>query len=399
MRSVRGISLFSGIAGLDLGLKRAIPDLRVVAYVEQDADCQRVLRARIADGLLDDAPIFDDVRTFEWGARADLVFGGFPCQDVSNAGKRAGIDGERSGLWSEFARIVGMVRPRYVFVENVGAILVRGGVRVVGDLAALGYDSDWALVRAADVGAPQRRERFFLLGHSDERDSKRPGLDARTGEALGEKARQPLRECGAYSLADAESERERKQDYQTSAIAWGNARADSGSRGCLCGIRMADADAQGDGRGERGTEPTRQQGRPDAAERSRRMADPLGAGLEERTGKRRDTGGGGQTVERDCGAALADADLRGCGRGGRPAWPPGPEDADAWKAILDERPDLAPAIESPVRGVASGIPDWLDRANSDRRARLKALGNAVVPAQAELAWRILYERLEAPSAK
>ncbi|MBM3274389.1 MAG: DNA cytosine methyltransferase, partial [Candidatus Sericytochromatia bacterium] len=110
MRSVRGISLFSGIAGLDLGLKRAIPDLRVVAYVEQDADCQRVLRARIADGLLDDAPIFDDVRTFEWGAGADLVFGGFPCQDVSNAGKRAGIDGERSGLWSEFARIVGMVR-------------------------------------------------------------------------------------------------------------------------------------------------------------------------------------------------------------------------------------------------------------------------------------------------
>lgn len=170
---MRAISLFSGIEGIGLGLKRAVPDLRVVAYCEADPYCQRVLRARIADGLLDDAPIFDDVRSFEWPeGGADLVFGGFPCQDLSYAGKGAGLAGERSSLWFEFVRIIGVVRPRIVFVENVPAILTRGGSRVVADLAALRYRATWTLVRASDAGAPIRRERFFLLACPDTLDGE-----------------------------------------------------------------------------------------------------------------------------------------------------------------------------------------------------------------------------------
>lgn len=95
----------------------------------------------------------------------DILSGGFPCQDISNAGKRAGIDGERSGLWSEYARIICELRPRYVVVENVAALLGRGMERVLGDLAACGYDAEWQSIRASDVGAPHRRERIWILAY------------------------------------------------------------------------------------------------------------------------------------------------------------------------------------------------------------------------------------------
>jgi len=129
---------------------------------------------RILERHWPDVRRWDDVCTFppdpvdDW--RVDVIAGGFPCQDISNAGKRAGIDGERSGLWSQFARIVGVLRPRYVVVENVAALLVRGMGRVCGDLAACGYDAEWRIVPAGGpggVGAPHRRERVFLVGYAD----------------------------------------------------------------------------------------------------------------------------------------------------------------------------------------------------------------------------------------
>src|SRR5690606_18435614 len=112
-------------------------------------------------GLLAPFPIWDDVRTFDgrpWRGRVDVVSGGFPCQDISSAGKGAGIEGERSGMWREMARIVGEVGPRYVFVENSPMLVSRGLGRVLGDLAALGYDARWGVLGAIDVGAPHRRE-------------------------------------------------------------------------------------------------------------------------------------------------------------------------------------------------------------------------------------------------
>jgi site-specific DNA-cytosine methylase len=94
-----------------------------------------------------------------------VLSGGFPCQDISYAGKGEGIDGERSGLWSEYARIIRELRPRYVVVENVAALLGRGMERVLGDLAAIGYDAEWQSIRASDVGAPHRRERIWIVAH------------------------------------------------------------------------------------------------------------------------------------------------------------------------------------------------------------------------------------------
>ena len=127
--AINGISLFSGIGGIDLGLKLAMPTYRTVCYVEREPYCVEVLKARIGDGCIDDAPIWDDVRTFNgrpWTGRVDIVAGGFPCQDLSCAGKRAGLECERSGLWFEMLRIVGEVRPRFVFMENVPGILKIG---------------------------------------------------------------------------------------------------------------------------------------------------------------------------------------------------------------------------------------------------------------------------------
>jgi DNA (cytosine-5)-methyltransferase 1 len=163
------LELFAGAAGLGLGLHCAIPGLRTVGYVEREAYAASVLVARMADALLDQAPIWDDVGTFDgrpWCGVVDLLAGGFPCQDISVAGKGAGLAGARSGLWSEFARIISEVRPRYVFIENVAALRSRGLDSVLSNLAALGFDAEWTCYRASDAGAPHRRDRIFILANA-----------------------------------------------------------------------------------------------------------------------------------------------------------------------------------------------------------------------------------------
>ena len=142
---------------------------RCVCAVEWEPYAQAVLVARQNDGTFPPFPVWDDVRTFDgkpWRGIVDVVAGGFPCQDISVAGKGAGIDGERSGMWGHMARIVGEVRPRFVFVENSPALVTRGIGRVLGDLAALGYDCRWTVLGAADVGAPHLRERMWILAHT-----------------------------------------------------------------------------------------------------------------------------------------------------------------------------------------------------------------------------------------
>jgi DNA (cytosine-5)-methyltransferase 1 len=160
---VNVLDLFSGIGGFSLGLERA--GMRTVAFCELDPYCRRVLAKHWPD-----VPIFPDIRTLHGSdlpGPVDVVCGGFPCQDISLAGRGAGINGERSGLWTEFARIVGEVRPRYVLVENVAALLGRGMGRVLGDLAEIGYDAEWHCIPASAVGAPHRRDRVWIVAHPD----------------------------------------------------------------------------------------------------------------------------------------------------------------------------------------------------------------------------------------
>ncbi len=163
------LELFAGGAALGLGVRLAVPSIRTVAYVEREAYAAAALVARMEDETLDSAPIWDDVSTFDGVAFrgiVDCVAGGFPCQDISVAGNGDGLDGERSGLWRELARVVREVEPRFVFVENSPALTFRGLGRVLSDLSAMGFDAEWGVFRASDVGAPHERARIFILAHA-----------------------------------------------------------------------------------------------------------------------------------------------------------------------------------------------------------------------------------------
>jgi len=164
------LALFAGAGGGILGGK--LLGWRTVCAVEFDPRARAVLLARQADGCLERFPIWDDVRTFEgkqWAGKVDVVSGGFPCQDISSASSTgAGIDGERSGLWSEMARIICEVGPRFVFVENSPMLTVRGLGRVLGDLAEMGFDARWGVLGANSTGLPHNRQRIWIVAHDHE---------------------------------------------------------------------------------------------------------------------------------------------------------------------------------------------------------------------------------------
>lgn len=177
------ISLFSGVGGFDLGLERA--SMQCVAQVEINKAARGVLATHYPH-----VERLEDVTTanrtnLPW---ADVICGGFPCQDVSVAGHRAGFEGARSGLWHEFARIIGDVKPRWVVVENVAGLLsVNAGRdfgRILSDLSESGFDATWQVLRASDVGAPHKRERIFLVANRDgkriERFWQKPLLQVET---------------------------------------------------------------------------------------------------------------------------------------------------------------------------------------------------------------------------
>lgn len=332
---MRAGSLFSGIGGLDLAVE-AVTGARTVWQVERDAWCRSVLARHWPE-----ARRYDDVMTAGTEGqeleRVDIIAGGFPCQDVSVAGKRAGLTGgERSGLWSEFARIVRVVRPRLVFVENVAGLLSMEFGRVLGDLAALGFDAEWGVFRASDAGAPHRRERVFVLavadaaGVDDERDERCGGSSGRSVRAAGVRGR-------GEAVADADSGR---CEFQR-------------ERGVLHGQREAlwhDVD--------------RRDVASVADARSKRLQGIVSTRATSRATDGRSAGS--RRAQRRLGG-VADGLPRGL-------------DAHRWPA---GRGEAQHEWEAPR--VAQGVPE--------RRQRLKALGNAVVPQQAALALTVLAERL------
>ena len=165
--ALRELALFAGAGGGTLG--GHLLGWRTICAVEWEAYPASVLVARQNDGILPPFPIWDDVQTFDgkpWQGRVDVISGGFPCQDISCAGKGAGIDGERSSMWGHMARIIGEVRPGRVLVENSPMLVGRGLARVLGDLAEMGYDAEWCVLGAVDAGAPHKRDRIWLMAYS-----------------------------------------------------------------------------------------------------------------------------------------------------------------------------------------------------------------------------------------
>jgi DNA (cytosine-5)-methyltransferase 1 len=200
--------------------------MRTVAFCEIDSYCRAVLRKHWPD-----VPCFEDVRQLKASDIAepiDVICGGFPCQDISTAGKGAGIEGERSGLWSQYARIIGEIRPQFVVVENVAALLGRGLERVVGDMAQIGYDAEWYCIPAAAVGAPHQRDRLWIVayasrGRSGElADADSPRLERWLRESLRECATQRAIGESRASVGDSDGVRQLQPEGSVSNL-WGRA--------------------------------------------------------------------------------------------------------------------------------------------------------------------------------
>jgi len=177
---MKGLSLFSGSGIGELAFKHIIPNYRTIGYVEIDKYCRSIIRARIRDGVLDDAPIFDDIRTFNeryarrYIGKVDLISGGFPCQPFSVAGKQKGEHDERN-LWPDTLRSISIIRPKFALLENVPNILTHKYVmRIFGDLVEIGYDCEWDVVSAAFCGAPHLRKRVWILAHTESPERKLP---------------------------------------------------------------------------------------------------------------------------------------------------------------------------------------------------------------------------------
>ena len=237
---VREMALFAGAGGGILG--GHLLGWKTVCAVEWEPYPASVLVARQNDGILPPFPIWDDVQTFDgkpWRGLVDVVSGGFPCQDISSAGKGAGITGSRSGMWSHMARIIGEVRPQFVFVENSPLLVSRGAGLVIGDLAEMGYDCQWAIISASDLGAPHQRDRFWLLAHTNDYEYRANGRQKGKEDSIQSKcreeglARQPCRgSCNTEILADTDLQhgQRRAEPQQPCGIGWA-ARDQSGGRG------------------------------------------------------------------------------------------------------------------------------------------------------------------------
>lgn len=162
---LRALHLCSGYGGFEIALRGIA---RTVCHVERDSYAAATLVARMDEARLDRAPIWSDLVTFDgsaWRGRVDIVTAGLPCQPFSAAGQRRGLDDERH-LWPHARRIIAEVGPRYVFLENVPDVVRAGWLGgVLGDLAEMGFDAEWGLLSASAVGAPHKRERFWLVAH------------------------------------------------------------------------------------------------------------------------------------------------------------------------------------------------------------------------------------------
>ena len=362
-------SLFSGIGGLELGLERT-GGFRTAWQCEIDAYCSEVLKLRWPS-----VPNLGDITKVDWNEveKPDVICGGFPCQDISVAGRGAGIkEGTRSGLWSEYARAIRELQPRYVVVENVAMLARRGLVRVLGDLASLGYDAEWFTIRASDVGAPHRRERLFIIAH----DNNRTGAGIEPQKLTGEGREPPLgRDNAGVDAAHADNDG-----------ACGQARAEEGRRG-LPAEPHDDADAP----------------------------DPLFDGLQTaadeqvvpREGRDEHIAVEPGVVGEDGGRAGGGADELPAGEAGRTADAPDTRSQRiqgvkfgqirrfpefSWCENIREVKELfnRPDIPEPlVRGVNDGLPKGLD--GFIRKERTKALGNAVVAACAQVVAERLLE--------
>jgi DNA (cytosine-5)-methyltransferase 1 len=386
--TINGISLCSGVGMLDEGIQAAMRYLgfeyRTVCYVERDSYAAAALVARMESKALDQALVWDDLTTFPGRAfrgRVHSIAAGFPCQDISVAGRREGLDGKRSGLFFTILDIADDCEAELLFLENVAGIASatatvvyegeeldeRAAARVLGELADRRWNAEWLHLRAFDVGASHRRERWFCfawreLAHGGhERLWRRAESKSERNGAFGELAPQG-RSMDNTASARCDGARERSA-------------AEQSRRQCVSGAGCAELEyAEGERFAQGRTEHELQQRSNTPAEYVRELGESdrtncERGGYESREGRRQ---------EPDGYAGLASGEL----------FAPGPADV-RWPGIIAANPELAPAIESGVCGMVDGVAVQLDEHRADR---LRCGGNGVVALQAATAFVGLIRR-------
>lgn len=416
------IELCAGVGMLGLGARAALRflghDLRTICYVEREAPAAAQLVALMEAGALAPAPIWSDLLTFDgtaWRGCVDWIIAGFPCQDISIAGRRAGLDGKRSGLFFDILDLADACGASGLFLENVSAIATatasamdeaqgpleeRAAARVVGELADRGWNAEWLHLSASDVGASHGRERWFCIawrmadtGHGRRADQPQPiaGRGIQADDCTGSKAMANTCSSGCQATGQLRS---------------GPGQSD------LCRTSQDMAHTSCNGRHQGRPESSRESRRPDATERSGAVADAndVGQRTSRRQGLHRQREEGSQPALD--GGRMAHAgqprlpypeqpeqpgqpqphgrrtapELRGT-----PLFAPGPLDP-RWAAIVANRPDLAPAVEPGVRLLADGMAYLVDES---RAHQLRQVGNGVVPLQAAAALVQLLRRASA----
>lgn len=408
---VRVLSLCSGIGGLDLGVDLAMGGrCQHVALVEREAFAVSHLVAAMEAGVLAHAPIWSDVASFpgrEVRGRVDLVVGGYPCQPFSHAGKRRGADDPRH-LWPHIRRLLVDTDAPLAFFENVRGHVSLGLREVLDDLASLGFDAEWGVFRASDVGATHQRARLFILAYrgdhgrslcctTDIQESKwrdTDGCHPAMADASNDHRRSGIGTAEAGTGPDVERRRRLAGGGEAVADAGCHVRTQGGSR-----TRSGALGAEAGGEGRAGDKPASAPerggggvgnavvwahelgecdccGEPWCDKHNDHYADcecrgPMDDAEHERLE--------GQSGDGDDQRRRA-VETRPVAASGVRLFPPGPADIDGWRSWLEQHPGTEPA----VRRDADGL--------SDRVDRLRALGNAVVPLQAAVAFRVLADR-------
>jgi len=345
---------------------------RTVCAVEWEAYPASVLVARQNDKILPSFPIWDDVQTFDgkpWRGIVDVVSGGFPCQDISAAGGGAGIDGERSGMWREMARIIGEVRPKYAFVENSPMLTNRGLGTVLRDLAKMGYDAEWGVLGAADVGANHQRDRIWILAYTNSKSNAKRRFDSSISEISGQRSFDEARSRGNVngileSSSNEEMDTEHNNDGETT------------NPNC---IRLQKSTDKCQLESQRINQLQTQQSR-DSTNVAYTSSQRSQAGSSNSEGGKKGQTGVFNNRSNDL-AYTSIERLEGCGQ----VWQKNNEireNSELWRTIAEQS---WWSVEPNVGRVAHGVADRVDR--------LKAIGNGQVPLCAATAWTILMERI------
>ena len=383
----RILSLCSGVGGIELGFKLAVPSARTVGYIENEAFACAILEARMQDKTLDEAPIWTDLKTFDgraWRGKVDCLTGGYPCQPFSVAGKKLGEKDPRH-LWPEIKRLISEIEPPICFFENVGGHLRLGFEQVANDLSSLGYKVKAGLFTAQEVGAPHKRERLFILAY-------RCDIGCNSGSNNISQR---------YLQADLDRKfEENQQEWQRRITGTcQNCQNVANSEKLICQRAMPKRDQEQQSKSEIGSGSSELANT--KSDGTRKYESGIWQGIKKHCHKlensqclrwrRWNNGMEGwqssqietQGSQRSCGKIMGNANNKGlegweceeqeCSNQ-LPAWPPSPTSYEQWERIPD---NLKPAIHKLADGMANRVDE------------IRASGNGVVPLVAAYAWRVL----------